>query len=66
LKIYSPDVAFSGYSVPHPSEEIMNVRIQTHSKDTSDVLSNNLDNIAKICDILNTKFDKALNKFNKK
>jgi hypothetical protein len=44
----------------------MNVRIQTHNKDTSEVLSNNLDNIAKICDILNTKFEKALNKFNKK
>jgi DNA-directed RNA polymerase I and III subunit RPAC2 len=25
----SPDVAFCGYSIPHPSEKVVNLRIQT-------------------------------------
>ena len=28
----SPHVAFVGYSMPHPSEELVNVRIQTTGK----------------------------------
>lgn len=28
----SPDVEFCGYSIPHPSEELMNIRIQTYGK----------------------------------
>ena len=27
---YSPDVEFCAYSIPHPSEDKMNVRIQTY------------------------------------
>jgi DNA-directed RNA polymerase I and III subunit RPAC2 len=30
--IYSPDVEFCGYSIPHPSEAKMNLRIQTYGK----------------------------------
>lgn len=26
----SPDVEFCGYSIPHPSEALMNIRIQTY------------------------------------
>lgn len=33
---YSPDVEFCGYSIPHPSEAKMNLRIQTWGKDRSD------------------------------
>lgn len=29
---FSQEVQFCGYSIPHPSEDIMNVRIQSHSK----------------------------------
>lgn len=29
---YSPDVEFCGYSIPHPSETKMNLRIQTYGK----------------------------------
>lgn len=28
--IYSPDVEFCGYSIPHPSESKLNIRIQTY------------------------------------
>ena len=44
-----PETTFSGYSVPHPSEDIMNVRA--------------LERISKISDILNEKFSNALNDF---
>ncbi len=32
LSTYSPDVEFCGYSIPHPSEAKMNVRIQTYGE----------------------------------
>lgn len=28
----SPDVEFCAYSIPHPSENVMNIRIQTYSE----------------------------------
>ena len=31
VRLHSPDVEFCGYSIPHPSEEVMNIRIQTYS-----------------------------------
>lgn len=31
-KCDSPDVEFCGYSIPHPSEAKMNLRIQTYGK----------------------------------
>jgi DNA-directed RNA polymerase I and III subunit RPAC2 len=30
--LLSPDVEFCGYSIPHPSEDKMNLRIQTYGK----------------------------------
>jgi hypothetical protein len=35
LTVSSPDVEFCGYSIPHPSEEVMNLRIQTWGKNVS-------------------------------
>lgn len=32
--VYSPDVSFCGYSIPHPSEKRINLRIQTHGETT--------------------------------
>ena len=29
LQLYSPRVTFAGYSIPHPSLECVNVRVQT-------------------------------------
>jgi DNA-directed RNA polymerase subunit L len=28
--VFSPEVEFCGYSIPHPSEPLMNIRIQTY------------------------------------
>lgn len=32
LTLQSPDVEFCGYSIPHPSDPKMNIRIQTYGK----------------------------------
>ena len=57
-------MSFSGYSVPHPTEDSMNVRVQSYSKDTNKIVINNLENISSICDVLKNKFEVSLNNFN--
>jgi DNA-directed RNA polymerase I and III subunit RPAC2 len=59
------ETLFCGYSVPHPSEDIMNVRLQTHTNKTDIVLNNAFDNIIKINNILKNKFKSANDNFNK-
>ncbi len=34
-----PEVDFVGYSIPHPSESKMNLRLQTLTKDSNEVLN---------------------------
>jgi DNA-directed RNA polymerase I and III subunit RPAC2 len=51
--------------VPHPSEDIMNVRVQTYNRDTCEAVNSNLQNIIDVCDVINSKFDSALNAYNK-
>mmetsp|Transcript_51128 Transcript_51128/g.95788 ORF Transcript_51128/g.95788 Transcript_51128/m.95788 type:complete len:102 (+) Transcript_51128:90-395(+) len=46
-----PDVEFAGYTVPHPSEPQMNVRVQTHPGTATDTtVERALDNISAVCD----------------
>ncbi|CAE7322667.1 rpc19, partial [Symbiodinium sp. KB8] len=46
-----PDVEFAGYTIPHPSEPQMNVRVQVHAGTTTDaVVEKALDNISAVCD----------------
>ncbi|CAE7452340.1 rpc19 [Symbiodinium natans] len=46
-----PDVEFAGYTVPHPSEPQMNVRVQVHPGTTTDAaVEKALDNISAACD----------------
>ena len=51
--------------MPHPSEDIMNVRVQTYNRDTCEAVNSNLQNIIDVCDVINSKFDTALNAYNK-
>jgi len=44
----NPEVEYSGYSVPHPSEEKINLRIQTRSQPAQEVLKNGLVNLQKV------------------
>ena len=54
---------FCGYSIPHPSEDLMNVRLQTKEKNTNEIMEKAMDNIVEIGDILSNKFQKALDDF---
>ena len=56
---------FSGYSVPHPSEEVMNVRLQTNTITTDKALRKAFSRISKITEILTDKYSTALNEYDK-
>ena len=57
---------FCGYSVPHPSENLMNIRLQSAKEKTNDILINSFDTALKSVDIIKKKFDIALKNFDKK
>ncbi|KAF4548140.1 DNA-directed RNA polymerases I and III subunit RPAC2-like protein [Elsinoe fawcettii] len=61
----NPDVEFCGYSIPHPSEERMNLRIQTWD-DVSvyDVLEKGLQDLADLCDVVIDKFTVSRDQYN--
>ena len=60
-------VEFCAYSVPHPSEQICNVRVQLVEADddidTNKVVQGSLKRISKMCDTLTEKFENALKDF---
>lgn len=46
----NPEVEFCGYSIPHPSENKLNLRIQTYGKMSAvDALHKGLDDLADLC-----------------
>ncbi|KZF22652.1 DNA-directed RNA polymerase I and III 14 KDA polypeptide [Xylona heveae TC161] len=56
----NPDVEFCGYSIPHPSEAKMNIRIQTYENTTAfDALEKGLDDLMDLCDVVVDKFAAA-------
>jgi len=51
LLMKDPDVEFAGYSIPHPSDAIMNIRVQTYrGKPAVEVLRKALGTLKDICD----------------
>lgn len=54
------DVEFVGYSIPHPSESKMNLRLQTINQDTNDVLNEGLRTIQNLVKTLRTSFTEAI------
>jgi len=60
----NPEVEFCGYSIPHPSEAKMNVRIQTYGGTTVyDALEKGLDDLMDLCDVVIDKFTTARDDF---
>eukprot|EP00948_MAST-09A_sp_MAST-9A-sp1_P001260 g1260.t1 len=56
--------AFAGYTIPHPSECTVKLRLQTHQGSNSDeVLRDALVNLMQSCDILTEKFTTANRSF---
>ncbi|KAF2031355.1 RBP11-like subunits of RNA polymerase [Setomelanomma holmii] len=53
----NPDVEFCGYSIPHPSEAKMNLRIQTYDGvSVYTVLEKGLEDLMAMCDVVEEKF----------
>ena len=66
--VKNKQVEFCAYSVPHPSEPLMNVRIQVAESaeghtDANQVLRHGLKRVSKICDVLSEKFELRLAEF---
>ncbi|CAD8157398.1 unnamed protein product [Paramecium octaurelia] len=57
-----PNVEFCGYSLPHPSENKMNMRLQTVNETKEKVMNDGLKCLSQICDIIEDKFKQALEK----
>jgi DNA-directed RNA polymerase I and III subunit RPAC2 len=56
--IKNSDVDFVGYSVPHPAESRMNIRVQTKTAEPLSTLEAALFNLDEYCDLLLTKLEK--------
>lgn len=57
---------FCGYSIPHPSEDLMNIRLQTKQENTNQIMGRAMDRVNEISDILSNKFKQALSDFESK
>ncbi|CAL8130867.1 unnamed protein product [Orchesella dallaii] len=58
-----PEVKFCGYSIPHPAEEEMHLRIQTKRGsgfDASVMLKKGLEGVISMCDHLEDEFNQQL------
>lgn len=56
---------FCGYSVPHPYEPKMNLRLQTRNASSTEVLVNGLKDLEQAADCLQDVFAAALQNFNR-
>ena len=54
-----------GYSIPHPSEPKMNVRLQTINKETNEVLNDGLRTIQNLSKTLRERFAAEVKKSKK-
>ncbi|KAK5167387.1 RNA polymerase subunit AC19 [Saxophila tyrrhenica] len=60
----NPDVEFCGYSIPHPSEAVMNLRIQTYDDvNVFEVLRKGLEDLSDLCDVVEDKFVAARDEY---
>ena len=66
LIMKNPDVVFCGYSLPHPSENKVNFRIQTKQNTTAlQCLEKGLENLHQLCEHVLETFDNEVTNFNK-
>ncbi|CCK71991.1 DNA-directed RNA polymerase core subunit RPC19 KNAG_0I02060 [Huiozyma naganishii CBS 8797] len=57
----NPEVEFCGYSIPHPSENWLNVRIQTYGKITAvDAFKKGLGDLMDMCDVVEDVFTQRI------
>ncbi|GMM35300.1 DNA-directed RNA polymerase core subunit [Saccharomycopsis crataegensis] len=57
----NPEVEFCGYSIPHPSEPKLHLRIQTYGNITAvEALHKGLDDLASLCTVVEEKFSQSV------
>ncbi|XP_077974557.1 DNA-directed RNA polymerases I and III subunit RPAC2-like [Styela clava] len=61
----NPEVEFCGYSIPHPAENKLNLRIQTNGVSPTDVLRKGLEELLNTSDHVLKTFEDAIFKFEK-
>lgn len=59
----SKDTAFCGYSVPHPTESRINIRLQTTGRPAHEVMQEGISNLKAASDAMASAFDAALADF---
>ncbi|XP_077229214.1 RNApolymerase 14 kDa subunit isoform X1 [Tasmannia lanceolata] len=55
-----PRVVFCGYSIPHPSDNRVNIRAQTTGDSARDVFKDALQDLMVMCQHVRSTFDKAV------
>ncbi|KAE8126127.1 hypothetical protein FH972_020872 [Carpinus fangiana] len=55
-----PRVSFSGYSIPHPSENRVNIRVQTTGAPAQEVLKDACQDLMMMCQHVRSTLDKAV------
>lgn len=58
-----PDVKFCGYSIPHPSENVMNIRVETFGKSASQLFRGAILDLKAMADHMRTSFGMQLENF---
>ena len=58
----NPDADFVGYSVPHPGEPYLNVRLQTRGQPVEVILKKGLNDLSDMCDNMLESFEAELAK----
>ncbi|KXJ23972.1 DNA-directed RNA polymerases I and III subunit RPAC2 [Exaiptasia diaphana] len=59
----NPEVKFCGYSLPHPSENKINLRIQTYGSPATDVLRRGLSELSTLCEHALATFEASVNDY---
>ncbi|KAI4368877.1 hypothetical protein MLD38_017385 [Melastoma candidum] len=60
-----PRVIFCGYSIPHPSDAKVNIRVQTTGEPAREVLKDSCQDLMLMCQHVRGSFDKAVADFKK-
>ncbi|KAJ8751365.1 hypothetical protein K2173_016561 [Erythroxylum novogranatense] len=58
-----PRISFCGYSIPHPSDARVNIRVQTTGDPAKEVLNDACQNLMLMCQHVRSTFDDAVAKF---
>lgn len=64
--VKNPDVRFCGYSIPHPSENIMNIRVETFGKSAAELFRKALLDLRAMSEHMKTAFVAELEEYNKR